>query len=47
MDGLYSCTFQGCDCQILQTAPMYGIDEAAFNRLHLPHLDAYGQRQPN
>jgi hypothetical protein len=42
-EGLYTCTYNGCDCQITQTHAMYGIDEAAFNRLHLPHLESYGQ----
>lgn len=45
VEGPYTCTYRDCDCVIMQTSPMYGIDEASFNRLHLPHLDAYVQHE--
>lgn len=43
VEGPYACTYDGCDCQITQTHAMHGIDEATFNRLHLPHLSTYVQ----
>lgn len=41
VEGPYTCTHDGCDCKLWQTHAMYGIDEATFNRLHLPHLSNY------
>ncbi|MDV6979625.1 hypothetical protein [Mycobacterium intracellulare] len=39
--GPYACSHRECDCQISQSDPTYGITEATFNRVHLPHLAEY------
>lgn len=41
VDGPYRCTHNTCVCEISQTTPLHGIDEATFNRVHLPHLNKY------
>jgi hypothetical protein len=41
VEGPYDCTYDGCQCKLWQTHAIYGIDEATFNRLHLPQLDHY------
>jgi hypothetical protein len=41
VEGPYRCSYSTCTCEISQTDPLHGIDEATFNRVHLPHLDEY------
>lgn len=39
--GPYLCSHRDCECLVSQTDPVGGIDEATFNRVHLPHLQEY------
>ncbi len=42
IQGPYLCSHNECACEISQTTPLTGIDEATFNRNFLPRLDEYG-----
>ncbi|MHA7703428.1 hypothetical protein ACX9NE_26925 [Mycobacterium sp. ML4] len=36
VEGPYACTYTGCTCEISQTTPLYGMDEATYNIRYRP-----------